>query len=700
MSHPNRQTVRRLLRREIPGDAEPSGAMIVALVSLLALATAAAGGATEEVAFRLEQGGTRLTASSASGGRVAATRTFYRGDEIVAVDEALTENGGTVLATSAAALEGEPDGEYRVVIDAQSELRNGDGESGESLAGRTVLALRLVDGEIFVEGPADAPPRPKGAVIGVPDPDAAPYTGQEPEDPSVSETYPCYYIHNLTWNYPDGQPAVEGQVRWPSLTCDPSDGPPTGRPVLVFAHGLGMDHEDHTYLMRHLALNGIVAASIANSGDNENRGEQMVSYLNGLTAYWTWSGRLGGRVAFAGHSRGGEGAVTAARLVAEGLGAFAYDVRAVVSIAPTDGGGSNGPDPHEDLTGAMADGYLAIYGSHDLDVQGSLAIAANAEPQETAFAIYDRAGAEFSSEGFQILGIHVDKSFVFLIGAGHGDFKNLGFSIGNGTEEGQATAKAYFNAFLRWQIWDQDHFRGFFDGAWRPDAIESSDVVQQFSAGLRRVVDDFENGDDGVSRIGGSVAHSDPITFLEGPLHQTIASSPHETGGLRITWAGAETVRWNIPNLAPFGVGPLRDVSGFTHLSLRVAQVYGNAFNTEGADQDFHARLSSGAGLSNKVRIGAYGRLPYPDEFICNSVLDECVGDYSKSAMATIRVPLTAFKNVDWTDVRNVYLYFDVDGHDSGAIAIDSLEFTDGPVNGATIFADGFESGDLVAWGP
>ncbi len=503
-----------------------------------------------------------------------------------------------------------------------------------------------------------------------------------PADPTTSTGYPCHYIQNLNWDYGgDGVGVVAGTVRWPSATCSSADGPPSGRPILIFAHGIGMDKDDHEYLMAHLARNGFVTASITNSGDNEDRGLQMISYLNSMHTFWSWKTRLSDRVIFAGHSRGGEAAVTAARLLGDtpALGAEAYDVRAVVSIAPTDGGGLNGNDPHEFLTGNATNGYLAIYGSRDTDVHGSEAVGGqNLESQETAFAIYDRAGSEGSSEGLVIAGTHVDKAFVFVYGMGHRVFlDNDSFSDG-GTVNGQNVAKAYFNAFLRWKAFDQSSYRVFFDGSTRPDSLADLELFQQLSAGTRRTVDNFENGNLAVNAMGDDVVKSANgiITFLEGELHELIKSSPHATGGVRVTWTAPSWIRWDIPDSAPFAVGPLRNVTNYTHLSFRVAQVYGNIYNTEGQDQDFYVRLYTSTGYSNKVQVSLHGRIPYPDEFQCPEPTcgENPPNDFSKSAMNTVRVPLSAFTNVDLTDVRYVYFYFDVPQRPSGAITLDSLE--------------------------
>jgi hypothetical protein len=506
-----------------------------------------------------------------------------------------------------------------------------------------------------------------------------------PADPATYQSYPCHYIEDWVWNYPgDGVGNVTARVRFPSSTCDSADGPPSGRPILIFAHGNLMNHVDHDYLMAHLARNGIVTASIVNSGDNEERGMQIISFLNSMHAFWHWNTRLSDDVAFAGHSRGGEAAVTAARLLAEtpALGGEAYDVKAVLSIAPTDGGGQDGPDPREALTGAATEGYLAIYGGHDSDVTGHMAFEGSpTEPQKTAFAIYDRAGSESSSEGFVFAGTHLDKAMVFVYGMEHRDFLDTDdVWDSDGSEDGRNTAKAYFNAFLRWKVWGQTSYRVFFDGGARPDSLADLELFQQLSAGTRRVIDNFENGDLALNAQGGSVRESTGgiLTFLEDEMLGLVQSSPHDTGGVRVTWVDSSWLRWTIPDSAPFGVGPLRDVSNYNYLSLRAAQVYGNTYNTEGQDQDFHVRLYTGEGYSNKVPVSLHGRIPYPYEFQC-TLTDNCgfqpPNDFSKSAMATIRVPLDAFTDVDLTDVRYVYLYFDVPERPQGAIMLDSLEF-------------------------
>ncbi len=516
------------------------------------------------------------------------------------------------------------------------------------------------------------------------------FPGQSPTvDPSATTEYPCYYYAYYNWNYPnDGVGTVQGKLFWPSNSCDVNDPPPFGRPLVVFMHGNTMDHEDHDYLCSHLARHGFVVASIANGshmgGSNEGRARQAISYLNGLHTYWGWANRLSNKVAFAGHSRGGEAAITAARLLYEQpqLAAESFDVKAVVSIAPTDGGGDNS-DPKENITGHWMDGFLTIYGSRDQDVIGKRLEDPLLSPENTPFAIYDRAGTESSLEGI-IFSPPLDKAMIYVEGADHYRFEDtcsLSSSATISCDEHHLVARGYFTAFLRWQMNNESAYRAYFTGDDVPTAIalEGTNCYPQFSDGARRVVDNFEQGGWTSNTMGGSVTDNSGIVAIgEDELWQMDPSAPNDTRGMRIKWndnIAPPIVTWNIPNGTVPNVGPTRDVTNFQQLSLRVAQNYNDGFNQPGVDQDFYVRLYTGDGYSSFVKISDHGRIPYPDEFQWFP-FPYPQGDYTKTAMNTIRIPLDAFGGADLTDVRRVHFFFTVNGHEQGSVHVDSLEFT------------------------
>ncbi len=516
------------------------------------------------------------------------------------------------------------------------------------------------------------------------------FPGQSPTpDPAAAVVYPCAYWSNLWWNYGgDGVPNIQGKVWWPSATCQQSDGPPIGLPVVIFLHGNGMDIDDHDEILAHVARNGFVVASIANGahmgGSNEGRAREAISYLNGLHAYWGYANRLTNDVVFAGHSRGGEAAVTAARLLAEqpALAHIPYDVKCVLSIAPTDGG-STGTDTKEQLDGTMSRSLLAIYGSRDPDVRGVRLEDPLTEPERSAFAIYDRAGTEASVEGLLLPAANLTKSMVFVHGATHRGFLD-GCTVLDGGSIGCArhkdVAKGYATAFLRWHVRNESAYRAYFDGRAEPTKVRVADidVFEQFADHPRRVVDDCENGTwDSNSRGGSVVTGSGIAQIAEDNLWELDPSAPHDTGGIRIKWSGSSSyVGWNIPVAnVPF-VGPARDVTSFSNLSLRVAQDYLDAWNVAGQDQDFRVSLYTGNGWSSSVAVSDFGRIPSPDVFV-TWPYPYAAGDFTKSAMTTIRLPLSAFAGADLTDVRWIYFWFDRPGHTAGSVFVDSLEFVD-----------------------
>lgn len=515
------------------------------------------------------------------------------------------------------------------------------------------------------------------------------FPGQSPTvDPTTDSSYSCYYISNYNWNYPgDGVATVTGRVRWPSATCNPTLGPPANRPIVIFMHGNNMDHQDHDYLMAHLARNGFVTCSIANGshlgGSNIGRAEQAISYLNAMQAYWQWSGRLSNDVIFMGHSRGGEAAITAARLLKENpsMAHIPYDVRAVVSIAPTDGGPSGTSHPKENIDGLTTTSFLGLYGSRDPDVRGIRLEDPLNGPESTVFAIYDRAGSEASSEGLLFPVANLTKSLVFVEGATHRGFMDGCNFLDGGTigcESHRNIANGYINAFLQWRIFNQPDYQGYFDGSAQPTAVRVEDIElwTQLDEPLKRVVDNFEQGGLATNTRGGSVlAYGNVGQIAENELWQLNPSAPHETRGLRIKWAdNTARVRWGIPDTTVPFAGDSRNVTGFNYISLRVAQDYLDAWNTPGVDQNFSLRMYTAGGFSINVPISDYGRVPYPNYFFTNPI-PYPAGDYTKSAMTTIRVPLSAFTGADLTHIVSLYLYFDDPSHPIGSVFIDSLQF-------------------------
>jgi Chlorophyllase len=512
------------------------------------------------------------------------------------------------------------------------------------------------------------------------------FPGQSPTaDPTTQTSYPCAYFQNLVWNYGgDGVGNVTGRVWWPSATCNSADGPPNGLPIVIFLHGNAMTHTDHDDILSHLARNGFVVCSVSNGahlgGSNEGRAREAISYLNGMHAFWGYADRLTNDVAFAGHSRGGEAAITASRLLRDfpALMHAPYDVEAVLSIAPTDGGG-DGSDPREVIDGNMTPAFLAIYGTHDADVRGQPVGVALVEPERTPFAIYDRAGTEASVEGILLPANNVTKSMIFVEGASH-----IGFLDGCNPlvvnslscDLHRDVARGYLNAFLRWQVLGQNAYRAYFSRTAVPTVLRVADVTtfSQFQGQPRRVVDNFEQGGAAVNTRGGAVIAGPGVTVMaEGAAHNLEFTCPHDTQVLRVRWnAPLASVRFEIPAANVPLVGPARDVTGYDYLSFRIGLDYTDVFNPPGEPKLVGIELIDG---TPTLQTPLLRSVPAPVYFFANP-FPYPAGDYTKSAMMTVRVPLSAFPaSVDRTDIRAVQLRFDF-GNPQGCALLDSLEFT------------------------
>lgn len=512
------------------------------------------------------------------------------------------------------------------------------------------------------------------------------FPGQSPTaDPTTQTSYPCAYFQNLVWNYGgDGVGNVTGRVWWPSATCNMADGPPNGLPIVIFLHGNGMAHTDHDNILSHLARNGFVVCSVANGaylgGSNEGRAREAISYLNGMHAFWAYANRLTGDVAFAGHSRGGEAAITASRLLRDfpALMHQPYDVDAVMSIAPTDGGG-DGSDPREVIDGNMTPAFLTIYGSHDADVRGEPVGVALVEAERTPFAIYDRAGTEASVEGILLPANNLTKSMIFVEGASHIGFLDgcnplLANSLS--CDLHRDVARGYLNAFLRWHVRGETAYRAYFARTAVPTVLRVADVAtfSQFQGQPRRVVDNFEQGGPGVNTRGGAVLAGTGVTVMaEGAAHNLEFTCPHDTQVLRVRWNGPlATVRFEIPAANVPLVGPARDVSGYEYLSFRIGLDYTDVFNPLGESKNVGIELIDG---TPAFQVPLLRQVAAPIWFWANP-FPYPAGDFTKSALQTVRVPLSAFPmSVDRTDVRAVQLRLDL-GNQQGCVLIDNIEFT------------------------
>jgi len=443
-------------------------------------------------------------------------------------------------------------------------------------------------------------------------------------------------------------------------------------PLVVIVHGNGHLYTSYDFVLKHLAKNGCIAASIHLNGGMNGLGRANVLFKHLPLLQSVFGQHLQNHIGLMGHSRGGEAILKAARLNQQS--ALGYSIEALLSLAPTDQYGT------EVLGPPWATPYLVLYGSRDGDVAGwppsSGVVVAGYSVRECGFSLYDRAAG-------------TPKHMVFVYGASHNGFITTNSDALDAIDPTmqQAVTLAYVNAFFRLHVQHDVRFEGIFSGDWEPPSVSATGVklyVQSRSPD-QRTVDDFSGGPWTTSTIGGA----NSVTQMglaaqpsKGKLcDYSMASpgldplSPHDDQGLSVRWANAGArIEWSIPQ------GPLRDVSGFAAISVRASQKAESGSNPPNAAQILRIGLKDANGNERLVRNSAFTELPYPD--MRQNVMT-FVGpvDFTKSAMNTLRIPLRSYNIVcagapivDLKNVASVALVFSETA--TGELDLDDVAFT------------------------
>lgn len=301
-------------------------------------------------------------------------------------------------------------------------------------------------------------------------------------------------IRTKTFGFGPDQMALNGLVWYPK-----GDGP---FPLVIAVHGnhLATDYSDpgYAYLGNLLASKGYIFVSIdenflnsspyndlfmlsALKNENPARGWLILEHLK---VWEEWNSTKGNpffnkadmsRISLIGHSRGGEAVAVATAYnklpAAPEHGNITFDynfgIRSIISIAGTDGQykPSGQPIPLKDVS------YLAIHGSHDMDV--------------ISFA----GASQYSRIGFSDKSHHY-KASVYVYGANHGQFNTEWGrvdSIGFGSkfyntaqllpqEDQLRVAKVLISSFLDATLQEQEQYRSVFKDLgyakeWLPDTM-------------------------------------------------------------------------------------------------------------------------------------------------------------------------------------------------------------------------------------
>jgi dienelactone hydrolase len=455
---------------------------------------------------------------------------------------------------------------------------------------------------------------------------------------SPEETMPVAHFGTLRY------PATSDGVATPVAPGGPF-------PFVVFAHGryqvepyIGTNHTQAGYLLDHLASWGFVVASVNLDVVGQyaappailQRGELIVATIEAFGALDPDGLVLDlSRLGLVGHSRGGEGCLSAWKQLPEGA------VSALATIAPTDFGA-------QQLHGVP---YLGLYGSKDGDVNNGWPIH-----------VWDDAGG-------------ARKALQYVEGANHFWFTDGIHYAGEGAaditrEQHHDIARVYVTTFLMATLRGQSRLMvQLCDGAQMAPITDELVLHPMYSDPGALVVDDFQDepADPATNSLGGVVAHSLLKFDGEASLDAPALTFYHHTRGGVIGYDSAFLVVPLYVEELPGGA----DVSAHAALSLRALQRLDAGFNQYGAPQDLRIALMDAGGRVAFRTLGHYGTIPWPETHAGASFP-------KKSVLRTTRIPLKEFllsnPALDLSDIRYVGLVFDQTP--AAELRIDDLEFT------------------------
>ncbi|MCK6504893.1 hypothetical protein L6R53_16095 [Myxococcota bacterium] len=389
------------------------------------------------------------------------------------------------------------------------------------------------------------------------------------------------------------------------------------RPLVMMSHGNGHDYTWYDYLGEHLASWGYVFMAHQNntgpgidtcSSTTLTNTDYFLGNLDSI-ADGALEGMIdGGRIAWLGHSRGGEGVARAYDKLVDGVytpTSFSLDdIVLISSIAPTVFLGVDDSNPHDRW-------YHQIDAAGDGDVTGG---------PDSGVVQYLRIAE--AAEGARA--VH------YVQGAAHNDFNCCGFDDGTGPDligrrPAQELAKATYLGLLEWVVQGNPatadlvrrSYESFHDAGIDGDIV----VASQFRSdpgGVVLVLDDFQSETDTAVSSAGTAVTATVEDLVEGRLDDDntsfawAASDPMNgmtlaedrddlSQGAVFGWSGEAAWRVELP-------AGSEDLRGWTWLSLRAAQGTRHPFTVETAGPlTFSVVLIDALGAESVIRLDDVG---------------------------------------------------------------------------------------------
>jgi hypothetical protein len=515
-------------------------------------------------------------------------------------------------------------------------------------------------------------------------------------DGRVPDRAGLYVVHDITglgplattavnYNVTGVAPGFEGE-----RTYYPTDIASMGElPLIVISHGNGHNYTWYDYLQEHLASYGYIVMSHENATQPgiESASTTTLQHTDAIIgqqatiAGGVLSGHIdSGRIAWIGHSRGGEGVTRAYDRITDVPPSYSPtffapgSIQLISSISPTDFLGPGSSNVH----GAN---YHFFYGAADGDVDGG-----PTSDIADGFNVFERA------EGF--------RDSHYLHGVGHNEFNCCGLNDAKGPDligrtAAQTIAKGYYLAVVKRYLegsvaakdflWRQyERFRPM--GA-LATAVVDLEYKEPASTG-KFVIDDYQTQPAiGTSSSGGTVT-TNTLNNFEGLLNDAntsftwLAFNPMN-GMTRASTNDATrgTVFDTGPGLASFMAWSVvtagQDFSSKTYLSFRACQGTRHPLTTaQLGDTSWFVGLRDAAGHSSRfIRFDVYGggiKKPYQRSGVG-------LGVGWQNEFETVRVRLTDFLTngslLDLGHIASVRFIFG----SAFRLGLDDLEVTTDP---------------------
>lgn len=491
---------------------------------------------------------------------------------------------------------------------------------------------------------------------------------------------------NATGPYATSSITYSGGTFLTQITYYPTDIDTLGSvPLVVISHGNGHNYTWYEYLQSHLASYGYIVMSHRN---NTGPGIETAatSTLENTDYILQSQGFVGGgvldghidssRIAWIGHSRGGEGVARAYDRIYDGVWTpddFGLDdIVLVSSIAPTGYLGVTNSNPHEA-------NYHLIAGAADGDVTGCPTAASR---------LYLRIAQ--AAEG------NTQQTYVW--GASHNDFNCCGFADAMGPSllgrpMTQVVAKSYYLAIIdyyaRGNPATREYFTRHYDSL-RPSALaDPVVVVNQYIDGNfigNDVIDDYQSESSPTVSSSGEAVTYDVSNLVEGLLRDgdgTLTWLPSDPmNGMTQAWEADDVETgvvfdWTVGENKSyaFDVAPAHaDFSDDAHLSFRVCQGTRHPETVAlGGPLDFTVVLRDASGNESAISTASYGGVswPYPRTG-CGS------GFGWANEFNTLRIPVTDFVTdgvaLDLRSIERIEFRFgEAWGSERGRIGLDDV---------------------------